>query len=68
VPPGNNTCIQSAPNLTAYSFAFCDPAKPNNITNLGILHDNRVYNPDGKSESWIQIQNNASSQQPVVFY
>ena len=44
----NNTCIQSAANLTAYGFAFCDPANPNNVTNLGVLHDNKVYNPDGK--------------------
>ena len=42
------TCIQSAKNLTAYSFAYCDNANVNNITNLGILHDNKVYNPDGK--------------------
>ena len=31
-----------------YSFAYCDNANVNNITNLGILHDNKVYNPDGK--------------------
>ena len=43
-----NTCIQSAANLTAYGFKYCDPANPNNVTNLGLLHDNKVYNPDGK--------------------
>jgi hypothetical protein len=31
----NNTCIQSGRNLTAYSFTYCDPLKPNNATNLG---------------------------------
>ena len=40
--------IQSAANLTAYGFKYCDPANPNNVTNLGLLHDNKVYNPDGK--------------------
>lgn len=44
----NNTCVQSTAGLNAYSFAFCDPEKPNNITNLGVLHNNKVYNPDGK--------------------
>eukprot|EP01051_Picozoa_sp_SAG22_P013821 SAG22_NODE_1596_length_4037_cov_2.253682_2_plen_164_part_00 len=43
----NNTCIQSADGLPAYSFRYCDMAHPNNITNLGILHSNKVYSPSG---------------------
>lgn len=44
----NNTCVQSADNLPAYTFRYCDPSNPDNITNLGVLHDNTIYNPSGK--------------------
>jgi len=45
----NNTCIQSASNLTAYAFRYCDPKNVNNITNIGTIHGNKIYNPDGKA-------------------
>ena len=45
----NNTCIQSAANLTAYTFRYCNPKNIDNQTNLlHPLRNNRIYNPDGK--------------------
>jgi hypothetical protein len=44
----NNTCIQSAANLAAYSFTYCDTSAPDNATNLGLLGGNKIYNPDEK--------------------
>lgn len=44
----NNTCIQSADKLVGYSFRYCDPNNVNNVTNLGIIHNNRLYNPSGE--------------------
>ena len=44
----NNTCIQDKDGLVAYVFRFCDPNNPDNVTNLGLLHDNKIYNPSGK--------------------
>ena len=38
----HNKCVQSASGLPAYSFGFCDPKKPNNVTNIGTLHDNEA--------------------------
>ena len=44
----NNTCIQSGRNLTAYNLVYCDPKAVKNVTNLGQLSGNRIYNPDGR--------------------
>jgi len=43
----NNTCIQDRDGLPAYTFRYCDPKNPANVSNLGILHDNKIYNPSG---------------------
>ena len=43
----NNTCIQSADGLPAYKFKECSLKNPDNVTALGVLHDNRIYNPSG---------------------
>lgn len=44
----NNICVQSGRNLTAYNLVYCDPKSPANVTNLGKLSGNVVYNPDGR--------------------
>eukprot|EP00730_Choanoeca_flexa_P009176 TRINITY_DN12600_c1_g2_i8.p1 TRINITY_DN12600_c1_g2~~TRINITY_DN12600_c1_g2_i8.p1 ORF type:complete len:851 (+),score=193.92 TRINITY_DN12600_c1_g2_i8:2-2554(+) len=43
----NNTCIQSASELPAYDLSYCDPSNPSNVSTMGIMHDNRIYNPNG---------------------
>ena len=43
----NNTCVQSKDGLAMYTFRYCDPSNPDNITNLGVLHSNTIYNPSG---------------------